>query len=805
MNNFQLLFFIFFSLPISANISTDYTCPEVTILNQSFCQDSNPTVGDLQPSDALWYSSNDPGATPLSGTTSLIDGTIYYAGDQAQTCTTRPQVTVVLTEQAYAGNDAISEECESDIQDLFPGIPEIWNYWEDMLDPGVPTNGIFNPSAQQLVTDYNSTHIVGYADFTTTYTVGDPGCQDSVDLTIRVYETADAGTDAAITLFNNDAPVNLKDYLGANVTQGGTWSVLGDGIFDPATDAEGDFTYTVDGCTGLDSAIVSVEVIPPGCPTVSDTIQSFCRSSLPGNKIADLTATDNGGGIAWYADNSTTTALGSDMDIEDGGVYYAGSIDGNNCIGNRIAVTVNFLDTPNSGKTTFLTFNSNDPMVDLRDLIEQTEPDWPVDSGGDLTPNTSAGGTIFTPALDGDWTGEKQVTHTVTSTSNCPNDTTIVYITINPQPNTGHRLVFLGTNEADAQNYLDNNTIQNEEGLIVNIWKPTQLELNSVYRINVDGENRFYYVNNVYSDPQSTPDLTLTSDTEIEQNLTIIVSSSTLQEVTDVGSITDKRLELQGGLTINNDHLSLDGSSMEIAHPVSVTASDSSGVNLLDGGLLQSNIQNAFQGEYHYKGDGSLGYLNTDTTSSFNLLSSDTTKIGLVSLQMDDTAIRIGPAAVSGGYYSLRQEVDSLSGGLKFRFEDSGVSPVSFKSDTTTVFTGQLQIGDSIASGYDLVVGGAMISESMVMKLQANWPDYVFRDEYKLPSLSSIKAYIEKHKHLSGLPSATEVAAKGLDIPETNRKLLEKVEELTLHLLELQKGLKELKLENKKINQLIEG
>lgn len=784
---------LFFSLAVSLNGRTlsEYICPEITSPNQSFCIDSNPTVSDLQPSNVIWYGSNDSNAETISANTPLTDGMIYYAGDLDETCTIRPQVAVTLSEQAYAGNDAISEECEADIQALFPAIYSIWNYYKGMLDPGVPKDGTFNPSAQRLVELYNSQEVDGYLDMTTTYTVGEPGCQDSVELTIRVHETADAGTDTEITLFNNEAPVNLQDYLGDNVTKGGTWSELEGGIFDPSIDVEGDYTYTVDGCTGLDSATVSVRLIPPGCPTVSETIQSFCRSSYPGNKIADLVATDNGGGVAWYSGNSSTTALGSDTDIEDGGVYYAGSSDGIDCVGDRIAVTVNFLDTPNAGKTTFLTFNSNDPTVDLRNLIQQTELEWPVDSGGFMTPGTSAGGTVFTPALDANWTGRKQLKHIVTSDSECPDDDSVIYITINPQPNSGHRMVFLGATEDDAQDYLENNDIQSGEGLLVNIWTPTQLQVDSVYRINIDDEDRYYYVNNIYSDPQTEPDLTLTSDTEITQTSLIEVIDSTFQEVSEAGSSTTNRLALRGGVTINNEQLLVEGRTMN-TFPLMVTANiDSISLQVFDGELIQGNIHNTLRGRYKHKGGGEFQYLTNTTNSDLYLLSADTISNKLLSLQSNDITMSIGSRGLQE-YYSLRQELDSLSGNLDLVFEENEFNPVRFGSDTTMVFNGRLKIGDSIAKGYDLVVGGAMISESLIMQLESNWPDYVFSKYYKLPSLTSLKAYIEEHKHLPGMPSATEVANKGMDIPETNRILLEKLEELTLRVLKMDKDIEEL-------------
>ena len=72
------------------------------------------------------------------------------------------------------------------------------------------------------------------------------------------------------------------------------------------------------------------------------------------------------------------------------------------------------------------------------------------------------------------------------------------------------------------------------------------------------------------------------------------------------------------------------------------------------------------------------------------------------------------------------------------------------------------------------------------------WPDYVFEPEYNLLSLEETEAFIKKHQHLPELPSAKEIEANGVQLGEMNRLLLQKIEELTLHLIEQQKLNKEL-------------
>lgn len=68
-----------------------------------------------------------------------------------------------------------------------------------------------------------------------------------------------------------------------------------------------------------------------------------------------------------------------------------------------------------------------------------------------------------------------------------------------------------------------------------------------------------------------------------------------------------------------------------------------------------------------------------------------------------------------------------------------------------------------------------------------NLADYVFNVDYSLPSLKEVADYIEQNKHLPGMPTAEEVKENGMNIAEMNNLLLQKVEELTLYILELQK------------------
>lgn len=130
-----------------------------------------------------------------------------------------------------------------------------------------------------------------------------------------------------------------------------------------------------------------------------------------------------------------------------------------------------------------------------------------------------------------------------------------------------------------------------------------------------------------------------------------------------------------------------------------------------------------------------------------------------------------------------------------------GGGSVWSESNSVANYTGDVAIGTStVPSGYKLAVHGKIISEELKVQLQAQWPDYVFAENYDLPSLEEVQKHIKENGHLINIPSAKEVEANGLEVGEMNRLLLEKIEELTLYMLVQQKKIKQMEI---KLNGLI--
>jgi len=118
--------------------------------------------------------------------------------------------------------------------------------------------------------------------------------------------------------------------------------------------------------------------------------------------------------------------------------------------------------------------------------------------------------------------------------------------------------------------------------------------------------------------------------------------------------------------------------------------------------------------------------------------------------------------------------------------------------------SGVVVIGDGIEqtpAGYKLFVGGGILTEKLKVSVAntASWSDRVFERGYRLRSLGEVSAYINEHGHLPGVPSAGEVVAQGVDVGQMQAKLLEKVEELTLYILQLKEANHKLTEQNKQM------
>ena len=163
----------------------------------------------------------------------------------------------------------------------------------------------------------------------------------------------------------------------------------------------------------------------------------------------------------------------------------------------------------------------------------------------------------------------------------------------------------------------------------------------------------------------------------------------------------------------------------------------------------------------------------------------------------------VGSNNVFLGYMSGYSETESN----KLYIENTSSSlPLiygDFNSDFVTI-NGKLGIGTTEFGDAQLAVNGKIVAKEIVITVD-NFPDYVFDDDYALLPLNDLETYVKTNKHLPGIKSRVEVLDQGVDLGELNTQLLEKIEELTLHVINLDKKASEISDMNEEMQKEIEG
>jgi hypothetical protein len=134
-------------------------------------------------------------------------------------------------------------------------------------------------------------------------------------------------------------------------------------------------------------------------------------------------------------------------------------------------------------------------------------------------------------------------------------------------------------------------------------------------------------------------------------------------------------------------------------------------------------------------------------------------------------------------------EFRTTSGGSAFNFDNAIISQTLAISTTNS----------SVPENYKLAVGGNIIATGVDIKVPQKWPDYVFTDGHKLLTIDEVSAFVKEHGHLPNVLSAKQMEQRqNYSVSEMDAKLLEKIEELTLYIIELKGEIEQLKSKSNK-------
>ncbi|MCT4603599.1 MAG: hypothetical protein N4A59_11960 [Marinifilum sp.] len=202
--------------------------------------------------------------------------------------------------------------------------------------------------------------------------------------------------------------------------------------------------------------------------------------------------------------------------------------------------------------------------------------------------------------------------------------------------------------------------------------------------------------------------------------------------------------------------------------------------------------------------DGSTGNIGIGTSPSVKLDVNGEVRTNGGRLVMRDNSLEEwatnGKTGIAVNYYGYQRGNKQFRDFTVYNGKSEGILYV--EGETKSV-----GIGTATTGTHKLAVNGTIGAREIKVEASA-WSDFVFEDNYQLKDLEEVESYIEENKHLPDVPSEKEVLENGIQLGEMDAKLLQKIEELTLYLINQNKQLmkqsneiQQLKTEIKKLKK----
>ncbi|MGB3467895.1 MAG: hypothetical protein WBA74_21590 [Cyclobacteriaceae bacterium] len=326
---------------------------------------------------------------------------------------------------------------------------------------------------------------------------------------------------------------------------------------------------------------------------------------------------------------------------------------------------------------------------------------------------------------------------------------------------------------------------------------------------------------------QNSPLMTLTSDGELGIGIVNPESKFHIQ-TSNVGykslggmavfEATDAHLDIISGDagTWGSAINFIEGNGNNNTNMWSIARKTSTGASVLKFQFGNSNSFEQNNSKMTLTADGKLGIgsdipesnlhiqaMNTGIKSAFGtaVIEAENAQIDIISDGAGDWGSAInfieGNGTSNTNVWSLARRTFTGNSSLRFNFGTAN----AHNNQTMMSLNSDGSVGiNTIATGtHKLAVNGSIGTEEIVVESPSSWADFVFADDYELQSLEEVESFIQQNNHLPEVPSEKEITNEGINLGEMDATLLQKIEELTLHMIEMNKRVKLLEAENAKL------